>query len=178
MVDFAIHIEPSFRVQEAIQSLAQRCSSEYFSVSHTSYAPLQSRPIGISIETKLTGEKWEDAMLQIEIWAAAHFSKLEELMRDAAIEDDEDETTEAPSLPFLPMIVVQGHDWNFLAAVRNAGKRTCVYHKVTFGSTNSLLGVYQVVCTVQLLAAWVRDSYTAWFERACLRLRVDAEGGV
>jgi hypothetical protein len=178
MIDFAIHIEPSTRIQDAIQSLAQRRSSEYFSASHTSYAPLQSRPIGISIETKLTGEKWEDAMLQIEIWAAAHFSKLEELVRDVALEDDEDKATEAQPLPFLPMIVVQGHDWNFLAAVRNVGKRTCVYHKVTFGSTNSLLRVYQVVCTVQLLAAWVRDSYTPWFERACLRLGDGAGAGV
>jgi hypothetical protein len=189
MVDFAIHIEPSNHMQDAIHTLAQQ-SSEPFSANHTSYAPLRSRPIGISIETKLTGEKWEDAMIQIEIWAAAHFTKLEELVRDAArnndlskaeAEEDEDSSGEGgaedyspATLPFLPFVVVQGHDWNFLAATRDKGKRTCLYHKVTFGSTTSLLGAYQVICTIQLLAAWVRDSYTSWFEKACLYLPAES----
>ena len=28
------------------------------------------------------------------------------------------------SLPFLPIIIVLGHDWNFLAAIREPGKQT------------------------------------------------------
>ncbi|KAF2416326.1 hypothetical protein EJ08DRAFT_703686 [Tothia fuscella] len=198
MIDFAIHMEPNPRFNSALHVLAQRSSPlEPFSTNCTPYAPLCARPIGVSIETKLTGEKWEDVLLQVEVWAASSFVRMEHLVADCAAahggggggydgedkdkdedeDEDEDKDQVGSNLPFLPILIIQGHDWNFLAAVRQTSMdgdkritKTCVYHKVAFGSTTSLLGVYQVICTIQLLATWVRDDYTPWFESRCLGL--------
>ena len=188
MVDFAIHVEPSDRFRMAVHERAQ-FSTRSMSVNHTLHEPLRWCPIGVSIETKLTGQNWDEAMAQMGVWTAAQFNKLEELITEAdelseqqGISRDKTEF----SLPFLPIIIVQGHHWHFLAAIRTPGQQTVsvqsrsceqflikyqrLYHEVAFGSTASPLGVYQVIVTIQLLVNWVRDHFTEWFERWCLNL--------
>lgn len=199
MVDFAIHVEPSDRFRMAVRERAQ-LSTASMSVNNTLHEPLRCCPIGVSIETKLTGENWDEAMAQVGIWTAAQFNKLEELIAEAdKISDQQGFSRDKsePSLPFLPIIIVQGHDWHFLVAVRNPGQQTVsvqiqsffyirsivdaiqrLYHKITFGSTASPLGVYQVIVTIQLLACWVRDHFTEWFERSCLNLPKEAVSDV
>lgn len=76
----------------------------------------------MSIETKLTGQNWDQAMLQVGIWAAAQFTKLEQLVTETNEISGKDEVVR--ELPFLPLIIIQGHDWNFLAAIRDPGKQT------------------------------------------------------
>lgn len=126
MVDFAIHVEPSNRFREAVHKRAQ-FSKVSMSVNHTLHEPLRWCPIGVSIETKHTGQNWDDAMVQVGVWTAAQFNKLEELINET------DELSKQQgflrekskiSLPFLPIIIVQGHDWHFLAAVRNPDQQT------------------------------------------------------
>lgn len=126
MVDFAIHIEPSDRFQKAVYERAQLCARP-ISVNHTFYRPLIFCPIGVSIETKHTGQNWDDAMVQVGIWTAAQFARLEELIKETdqisgrdRIPQDEPETR----LPFLPIIIIQGHDWNFLTAIKSSSGQT------------------------------------------------------
>lgn len=124
MVDFAITVELSHRFKEAFNTRFRGKTIK--TVNHTLHEPLTHRPIGVSIETKRTGEKWKEAVYQVEIWTAAQFNKLEELMEEAR--EMRGESTaggiDASRLPFLPVIIVQGHQWKFLAAVRYPGKRT------------------------------------------------------
>ena len=52
-------------------------------------------------------------------------TKLKELMKEAReIADECGEALQGfeVSLPFLPIIIVLGHDWNFLAVIREPGK--------------------------------------------------------
>jgi len=126
MVDFAIHIEPSDRFRHAVHDRAQ-LSATPMSVNHTLHEPLRWHPIGVSIETKHTGQNWDDAMAQVGIWTAAQFTKLEELVKDADEISGKHEILRDGSkvqLPFLPIIIIQGHDWNFLTAIRDPGKQT------------------------------------------------------
>lgn len=126
MVDFAIHIEPSERFRRALRERAQR-SALPMSANHTLHEPLRWRPIGVSIETKHTGQNWDEAITQVGIWTAAQLTKLEELIKEASeIADERGEASQGleVSLPFLPIIIVLGHDWNFLAAIREPGKQT------------------------------------------------------
>lgn len=170
MVDFVITAELSDRFQEAFNTRFRGRTTK--SVNHTLHEPLTHRPIGVSIETKHTGEKWKEAVYQVEIWTAAQFNKLEELMEEVREIRGEQGvgSIDASCLPFLPIIIVQGHQWKFLAAVRYPGKRTCLFEEVTFGSTNSALGVYQIVTTIQLLSCWIRDDFAPWFERECMNM--------
>lgn len=126
MIDFAIHAEPSERFIKAVRERAQ-LSTEDTSVNHTLHEPLCWRPIAVSIETKHTGQNWDDAMVQVGIWTAAQFTKLEQLIKETnEISGKHRNLQEEPEgqLPFLPIIIVQGHDWNFLTAVRSPDRQT------------------------------------------------------
>jgi hypothetical protein len=81
IVDFVIAVEPSDRFKEAFNTRFRGKTIK--SVNHTLHEPLTHRPIGVSIETKRTGEKWKEAVYWVEIWTASHFNNLEELIIEA-----------------------------------------------------------------------------------------------
>jgi hypothetical protein len=104
--------------------------------NHTYLVPLSDNPITISIETK-TGTGWESAKLQMEVWTAAHWQFLRQLLslrqraqkvitpndRDTHETINEKATGKIWSLPkFIPGIVVQGHDWHLIITTPGGGK--------------------------------------------------------
>ena len=124
MVDFAIYLEPDQAMLEAMRSLAARKPYDVTSVNHTWHAPLITRPISVNIETKRSGEGWSAAAMQLGIWVGAQFSKLEQLVNDIG--------QGIQMIPFLPLIVVQGHDWYFLAASQGEnGQTVCLQGPVS-----------------------------------------------
>jgi hypothetical protein len=129
MIDFAIHIEPSNNLNGLIQAHGR--SKQEMSISHTLYNPLRRRPIGVNIETKRTGEDFRDAQYKLQIWCAAQFAKMEELVNERQRQmslSNQGEPDHGSELepPFLPGIIIQGHDWSFVAAVRNTSKKETV----------------------------------------------------
>ncbi|KAF2835750.1 hypothetical protein M501DRAFT_1019737 [Patellaria atrata CBS 101060] len=174
MVDFAIHIEPPERLKELIEE--HRRGKMDTSINHTLYGPLCARPIGVNIETKRTGEDLEDAKYKLQIWCASQYAKMDELMeRWKAVKGDdtdggnEDAGAKKLELPPLYNIIVQGHDWSFLIAVRHINKRdqkeTILYSTFQFGHTRNLLGLYQIITTLQTLAEKVRETLVPWYEK-------------
>jgi hypothetical protein len=119
-IDFAIYLEPDKLMIEAIRTITSRYPSlgSPTSVNQTIHTPLQMRPIAVNIETKRTGEGWDAALLQVGVWVAAQFVKLEQLvtLQEKDVND----------IPWLPVVIVQGHDWWFLAASRGEfGETVC-----------------------------------------------------
>jgi len=152
--------------------------------NHTNLNTLRDRPIALSIETKRTGEGWDNARLQMGIWNAAHWEFLGLLLRMRREAADElstlqdqppDDTTEAGrteppdisgaqslQLPeYLPGIIIQGHDWHLVITTRH-GDKTIFWQKMTFGTTSSSKGIYQIICVLQLLQLWAREEYWTW----------------
>lgn len=164
MVDFAIYLEEDPELIKAMKTMTTRHRLVPVSINQTFDPPLCTSPITISIETKKPGIEWETAMVQVGIWAAAQFSKLEQLLEDSGHGVDE----ARQCLPFLPLFVVQGHDWSFLAATRESDGETRIWSKVMIGSTTAPLGVYQIVSTLQLLAKWSEEVYRPWFWKYAL----------
>jgi hypothetical protein len=170
-VDFCISIQPLVSSdRDAVKGAAG--SSAHFGINHTDYTPLLYEPIGISIETKCTGEDWAEARHQISVWLAAQWRRLDGLLlrRAASMEATGGPAAELPDMTFLPGIIIQGHDWNFIAATRGGGSpdtgaRTVVWHKVLIGSTTSLKGIAQIVTTVQRLARWSAFTYWPWLKK-------------
>ncbi|EDU47322.1 conserved hypothetical protein [Pyrenophora tritici-repentis Pt-1C-BFP] len=111
MVDFAVYLDPDDTTHDALRQLAARDPFTTASWNHTCYPPLQKRPLAMSIETKLTGRDWDTAKIQMSIWVTAQLNKLEQLVAQ--------DGGGLPGLPFLPVIVTQGHEWYFLAATRS-----------------------------------------------------------
>ncbi|KAF4451960.1 hypothetical protein F53441_5136 [Fusarium austroafricanum] len=145
-------------------------------------SPLSDNPIAVSIETKKTGEGWENARLQMEIWMAAHWQflrKLLDLRQRAANEPSsmkQAEGVNAPSseadkvwqLPkFLPGIIIQGHDWHLIITTPE-GEKTTFWQKQSFGDTWSSKGIYKIIYNLQLLRKWAQDEYWAWLRELLL----------
>lgn len=98
--DFGLVLSLGFKRERAL------CQCGILTLNQTEYEPVRYSPIAVSIETKVPGEGWDDAQLQMSTWMLAHIAKLKELCLKAG----------APEVrvPSLPVIVVQGHEWNFL----------------------------------------------------------------
>lgn len=77
------------------------------SINHTALDPLRSFPIYLGIETKKYGGDLRKADLQLCLWQAAQWTLLTGQAGDAI-----------SILPFLPGIIVQGHEWKFIATTR------------------------------------------------------------
>lgn len=68
-------------------------------LNHTSHASLIYRPIAVSIETRLSTGTMAEATLQLQTWAKAQVMFLREVLKPGA------------TIPPLPLIMVQDHDW-------------------------------------------------------------------
>ncbi|RMJ10060.1 hypothetical protein CDV36_010315 [Fusarium kuroshium] len=184
-VDFCIYLDPSCDQQHAdvphvIDALRDVLPLGAF--NHTNLNSLSDRPIAVSIETKKTGEGWENARLQMQVWSAAHWQFLRKLLElrqrvseeisrigqqaiGAAATDPEPTPVVGYKLPdFLPGIIIQGHDWHLVITTRE-GDKIIFWQKKTFGNTSSSKGIYQIICTLQLLRRWAQVEYWVWLQK-------------
>ncbi|KAK4234281.1 hypothetical protein C8A03DRAFT_37952 [Achaetomium macrosporum] len=133
MVDFALFFEPSAEhdaaAREVIDDLRRALPGE--SIYHTDYAPLRYRPLALSVESKTTGHQLSEAEVQLGVWHAAQWRMLElsaSRLRLRQLREDHDVDLQRPPIPasgdtaplppFLPAVIVQGHDWHFVATTR------------------------------------------------------------
>lgn len=136
MVDFCLYLDPAaisntpgFPDDVAVKRINDlRSQLPNLMINHTTYDQLENRPIVLSIETKRLGEGLEKANLQICAWHSAQWACLARLAymargdRPGYWHDDEEDYTLLDDLPFLPGIIIQGHDWSFVATTREGGK--------------------------------------------------------
>ncbi|KAK1973953.1 hypothetical protein LZ30DRAFT_787392 [Colletotrichum cereale] len=160
-VDFCLCIEPDKAAAAAIKTALQDDETLGYSINHTDFYPLRTRPIALSIETKVHGEGLATAESQLLTWHLNQWRVLERLV---------ERTTPRQPLPeFLPGVIVQGHDWSLVASTKTDDCVT-LWTGQTIGSTTEALGVYQIVCVLQYLARWAEDEYWPWYRRAVLGL--------
>lgn len=189
MVDFCVY-DNSNTDEQARRSLASRGCT--LSVNHTDYAPLQLRPIILSIETKRPGENLDVAQLQIGVWQAAQWAFLRAAI-EASLKTEDEATKQSliraavAELGFIPGVIVQGHRWHFVFSTlepktvnrEEDGLEVTVYRTILwteqgFGSTQGMLKTYQIVAGVRRLAGWARDVYLPWHRKYVLAI---SDGG-
>jgi hypothetical protein len=161
MVDFCIFIDSSDHIEE-IQDARRILPSGY--INHTDLYGLRNHPIALSIETKAaSGTAAASAELQIGTWQSAQWRFLEDLVaRNGGCIDD---------LPFLPAIIVQGHQWSFAATTRDA-KKTVLWLPFHFGSTEDVIGIYKTVLGLQQICYWVNETFWPWYKKNALGIKV------
>lgn len=186
MVDLCIYadVEENEDWSSHLQLLTNRVST--LSVNHTDFRPLQLRPIVLSIETKRPGTEFDKAQLQIGVWQAAQWKFLKSAITSALRAARPPAAAEGPTsssaeemelvaradaaldqLGFIPGVIIQGHKWLFVLSTRK-GQKTILWTERQFGSTQSVLEVYQIVAGLRELAAWSRDVYLPWFRKHVL----------
>ncbi|KAI1394861.1 hypothetical protein F4819DRAFT_480347 [Hypoxylon fuscum] len=109
MVDYCIFVEP--RPHEAAKIAELRERLVY--INHTDYHALRRRPIVLSAESKKPGEGARNAQLQLSVWQAAQWAVLEKLLATG------ERTERSAAIPFLPALIIQGHEWHFAATTRS-----------------------------------------------------------
>ncbi|KAG8413152.1 hypothetical protein J3459_015719 [Metarhizium acridum] len=158
-IDFCICISPRRKsaLSSAICHVAKQ--SDHFSINHSDYPPLIARPIGVSFEAKLPGSDWQPAIEQLSAWMGGHWMRISELNQSA---DD------IADLQYLPGIIIQGHDWHFIAATRgpevkkHKRRQIIIWNKILIGSTDTMQGICQIVVVLQRLAKWCHESLLTW----------------
>ncbi|KAF4977193.1 hypothetical protein FZEAL_6255 [Fusarium zealandicum] len=160
-VDYVFHFDPKKddcqpQTTDAINEW--RASLTDNSINHTSYAPLRPLPISVSIETKPGGMSTRKAQLQMGVWHAAQWRHLYKLAG-----------ANLKELPFIPGIVVYGHEWIFVASAYDNSKTT-LWTSGSFGSTLRLLSTFQVVAGIQRLRTWAIEVFWPWYKTHVLNV--------
>ncbi|KAM0231491.1 hypothetical protein ACHAP5_011049 [Fusarium lateritium] len=178
-VDFCIYIDPKqdkrTGVVEIIETFREILPMGIF--NHANLSPLSDNPIAISIETiKTTGKGWENARLQMEVWMAAQWQFLRQLLEIRQHATDNlsvlrsragemsfctDKNWDLPE--FIPGIIIQGHDWHLIITTAD-GEKTIFWQKKSIGDTSSSKGIYQIIYNLQLLRQWAQEGYWKWMK--------------
>ncbi|KAJ0163515.1 hypothetical protein CTA2_2863 [Colletotrichum tanaceti] len=169
-VDFCVFVDPTDPHDRSV-CLAASGRLPYEVINHTRYFALRQRPVALSIETKKTGEGWDAAALQLGVWQAAHWELLRRLV-DISGGDDASALLQQ-KFEFLPAVIIQGHDWNLVVTTIRGGQ-THLWSKIAIGTTNSIMGIYQIVHTLQVLRRWAAETYWPAFRELLLPWQNDA----
>lgn len=168
MVDYGIVIQPTVDsiLEASIERLCREQQLE--SVNQTNPNHVRFTPMAVSIVTKRAAIEEDQAILQLNNWVSAHFAKLDSLVGSyAPNEKAKAEVKAKATMPILPLVKIQGHDWKLLIAEKKTDL-ILIHGELAIGSTQSHLGVYQILAALRRLARWVNDEYRPWWIREIL----------
>ena len=185
MVDFCLIMDPAklpsdpAGTEEARERMANLLSPQHmgYSINHTDYTPFALRPIILSIETKRAAVEWDKSVLQMGTWQATQLRALSTLAKAVArldspegISSDEEEATmERLPIDFVPGLIIQGHDWIFVATTVDDQGTITFRSKIFIGSTDTVLGIYTILAVLKHLVRWSHITYWPLFKKILLR---------
>ncbi|KAH7183350.1 uncharacterized protein B0J16DRAFT_401651 [Fusarium flagelliforme] len=103
----------------------------------TNYRPIYKYPINLSIKSKDPHAQWKHLGL--------------------AIGD------EIAQLEFMPGIIVEGHEWKFVATTFQDGKVT-LWSSLSIGSTTTQLGVLRIMASIKETSKWILNEFWPWYK--------------
>ncbi|KAI4096016.1 MAG: hypothetical protein LQ344_001250 [Seirophora lacunosa] len=162
LVDFAIMVRPqeSTVLEDAIEGKCSSMPSKTINQTDASY--IRNKPIAISMEVKRPAGNEDVATVELLTWVTAHYNMLKVLLHP-------NNALVTFELPVLPLIQVHGHMWNlWIAEYKNANNEIIVHRRISLGSTDKIVGIYQIIASVQRLAQWVAEEYQPWWIKAIL----------
>ena len=72
--------------------------------------------------------------------------------------EDPHEESRLSKLPFLPRILIQGHEWKLVLFTHNNDK-TLLWSSLPFSSTQNILGVFKILTGLAILRRWAIKEY-------------------
>ncbi|KAG8427712.1 hypothetical protein J3459_006431 [Metarhizium acridum] len=137
-------------------------------VNHTDNPSLVLDPICVSIETKKAASSTDEARKQLAVWQASQWKQLTMLLY--CVDEnraEEDVASRLAELPFLPGVIINGHEWSLYVTTRE-GETTTIWAEKPFGSTRDLLGVIKVLSGLHELLGWSREVFSPWYQKHVL----------
>ncbi|KAH7052045.1 hypothetical protein B0J12DRAFT_660368 [Macrophomina phaseolina] len=181
-VDYAIVLHAEGQLEERINDILRKeegqarggrptedrrtsGSNKRTSINFVNQDHVRTRPIAVIIETKKAMGNEDEALKQLRSCASDHYVRLRQLMRVTKSPDAEDTS----KLPAVPLILVCGHEWKFFLA-QAMQRRLRIFHSIQMGTTESMVGLYQLIASLRHLGKWVSEVYQPWFLEAVLRV--------
>jgi hypothetical protein len=148
MVDFCVFYRPGkgSAEEQAIEDICQTRPAQ--SINHTDLGDLCKRPIALSIETKRPNVERDNATLQMGTWQSAQWRSLRHNF-----------SRSLRSIEFLPGVIVQGHDWQFVASILDENGKSVLLKGVRIGGTDSELAIYSLILGLRRLRRWILEDY-------------------
>ena len=153
MVDFSMVTTPSQQVIEAVYNKIGRTAN----INQTSAEDVEQSVLTTNIETKVKILDIKKGVHQLAVWSLAQYNKLQQLNPEL----------EWQELPVLPAILTQQHKWNLYFIRRIAEDKILVQGHITVGTSAGVVGIFQILATIQRLARW-SEEYGAWWENNVL----------
>jgi hypothetical protein len=160
---------------DAIRKLLSRVPQNRKAINQTFYQPVRFSPAGLTIETKANSAI--DGRAQLSIWVAAWIVQMHHLRTVAAnpgikyeaLEKEKvfERQSKRPLGIHLPLIVATGSTWKLYLALETGGSIT-ISSMFTIGDTSSVLGVYRLVKSLRILAAWMTGPFLVWIKENIL----------
>lgn len=161
LVDFAIIVRPqeSSPLEDSIERKCDSVPSKTINQTDVSY--IRNKPIAISIEVKRPAGNEDVSVVELQTWVTTHFNMLKVLLCS--------NNTLSAELPILPLIQIQGHVWNlWIAEYKHESNQIIIHRRIPLGSTDRIVGIYQIIASVRRLARWVAEEYQPWWIQAVL----------
>ncbi|KAI4287221.1 MAG: hypothetical protein L6R35_003522 [Caloplaca aegaea] len=162
LVDFAIIVRP--HEMSALEAAIKReCALlPQKTINQTDASYVRNKPIAISMEVKRPAGDEDVALVELQTWVTAHYNMLKVLL-------DSKDGLGAFDFPILPLIQVQGHVWNlWIAEYKDTPNQIIIHRRILLGSTDRIVGIYQIIASVQRLAQWVAEEYQPWWIKEVL----------
>ncbi|RSL81770.1 hypothetical protein CDV31_017002 [Fusarium ambrosium] len=158
-------------MENAIGNLLSHVPTKRKTINQTCYGPVRFDPCGVSIETKATESS--DGRVQLSVWIAAWMEQMRYLRAVASNPShrrwEELEDFRQPIQLQMPSIIAAGSIWTLYLATDTASK--IVFSRLFIvGETNSVLGIYALVKSLQILASWMGGPFRRFIREEILRL--------
>ncbi|KAF5650921.1 hypothetical protein F25303_4182 [Fusarium sp. NRRL 25303] len=178
--DFCVYVEPSRdknpAIPELIKHIQKKLRTRIF--NHIHVASLQpQRPIAFHIHNLPHNTNLE--LQRVRTALAAHWAFLKDLVQLREIAEVhryswpdvvDPSISELPE--FLPGIIVHKHNW-FLS-IWKQGESDARFYGI--GDTSTLIGVFKIIYSLQVLQNWVKKEYWPWMQRLLLGWPLDMNG--
>ncbi|SCV39904.1 uncharacterized protein FFB14_07335 [Fusarium fujikuroi] len=133
-VDYVAYINPdNDKAQPNARAIIDKYRANFAEESINHTGYRKVTPIFFSIETKRSGQDVQKAQLQV------------------------------GNLPFIPGIVVEGHQWRFVASTYVGGKTILWKTDRPFGSTGKLSTTFLIIAGIQRLRTWSSQVFWPWY---------------
>lgn len=143
----------------SIRELLTCIPPERATINQTMYGPVRFNPAGVSIETK--AKSASDGRAQLSVWIAAWLQQMRYLRAVSADPEgnawESSEIYKEPIQIKMPLIATKGMWHLYLAA--DTRDKIVVSSLFSIGDTDSLVGIYNLIKSLRILALWVKGPF-------------------
>ncbi|KAI0872240.1 hypothetical protein GGS24DRAFT_468232 [Hypoxylon argillaceum] len=170
MIDYTLVLRPSGAddddrdkgLSRRISRFVDRLSPRTFNQS--TYGPLSLHPTGVFIETKVDLKKHPEGQVQLGLWLASWFLRVEQFPLPAGRQKQGQGQQQAGTVPYvLPVLIVVADSWEVWFASRGEADIE-VAGPVRLGSTENVEACYRLLAGLRVLVNWMSSDFREWVE--------------